>query len=238
MRVRIKFEKTGVNKYVGHLDLMRFFQKAVKRANLPIRYSEGYNPHQIMSFAAPLGVGVTSVGEYMDIDIKEDLPSKKAIEALNANMVDGIVIKSFRYLSDDAEKCMTAVSAASYRVLYKYTDDEANFVKNLPELKSAFFDNAASILVTKETKKGSRDIDLKPLIYQFDLGYEEGSYVYNLCLSSGSTDNIKPELVISAFHKYVGLPDCDRITLDIMRLDMFTGPADALVSLGDLGDEH
>ena len=62
MRVRVKFEKTGIMRYVGHLDLMRFFQKAVKRANLPIRYSEGFNPHQIMSFAAPLGVGLTSTG--------------------------------------------------------------------------------------------------------------------------------------------------------------------------------
>lgn len=238
MRVRIKFEKTGVNKYVGHLDLMRFFQKAVKRANLPIRYSEGYNPHQIMSFAAPLGVGVTSVGEYMDIDIKEDVLSKLAIEALNKNMVDGIVIKSFRYLPDDAEKCMTAVTAASYRVSYKNADDKANSLENLFDLKADFFDNASSIIVTKQTKKGSRDLDLKPLIYQFDLVYEDGSYVYNLCLSSGSTDNIKPELVISAFHKYANLPDCDRITLDIMRLDMFTGPNDALISLGDLGDEH
>ena len=66
MRVRVRFEKNGIMRYVGHLDLMRFFQKAVKRANLPIRYSEGFNPHQIMSFASPLGVGLTSEGEYME----------------------------------------------------------------------------------------------------------------------------------------------------------------------------
>ena len=90
MRVRIRFEKTGIMRYVGHLDLMRFFQKAVKRSNLPIRYSEGFNPHQIMSFASPLGVGLTSEGEYMDIDLKEQVDAASALKALNDNMVEGL----------------------------------------------------------------------------------------------------------------------------------------------------
>ena len=59
MKIRIKFRKWGVMKFIGHLDMMRYFQKAVRRAKIDIRYSEGYSPHQIMSFAAPLGVGIT-----------------------------------------------------------------------------------------------------------------------------------------------------------------------------------
>ena len=69
MKIRIKFRKWGVMKFIGHLDMMRYFQKAVRRANIDIRYSEGYSPHQIMSFAAPLGVGITSDGEYLDIEV-------------------------------------------------------------------------------------------------------------------------------------------------------------------------
>ena len=68
MKIRIKFRKWGVMKFIGHLDMMRYFQKAVRRAKIDIRYSEGYSPHQIMSFAAPLGVGITSDGEYFDIE--------------------------------------------------------------------------------------------------------------------------------------------------------------------------
>ncbi len=90
MRARVKFAKTGIMRYVGHLDLMRFFQKAVKRSNLPIRYSEGFNPHQIMSFASPLGVGLTSEGEYMDIDLKEKVDPVAALNSLNDNMVEGL----------------------------------------------------------------------------------------------------------------------------------------------------
>ena len=238
MRVRIRFEKTGIMRYVGHLDLMRFFQKAVKRSGLPIRYSEGFNPHQIMSFAAPLGVGLTSEGEYMDIDIKDDVASAKGIASLNENMVEGLAITSFKYLPDDAEKCMSAVTAASYIVTYKDCKDDACYIENICDLKEKFFDEAACINIVKKTKKGERELDLKPLIYRFNIEVKEGVPVYDLLLSSGSTDNIKPELVIKAFHEYLGLPEFDELSLDIHRVDMYTGEPDSFVSLGDIGDER
>ncbi len=65
MKIRIKFRKYGVMKFIGHLDIMRFFQKAVRRSGIDICYSEGFSPHQVMSFAAPLGVGITSDWEYL-----------------------------------------------------------------------------------------------------------------------------------------------------------------------------
>ncbi len=238
MRVRIRFEKTGIMRYVGHLDLMRFFQKAVKRSGIPIRYSEGFNPHQIMSFAAPLGVGLTSLGEYMDIDIKEYVQPEEARALLDANMVEGLHIVSFKYLPDNAVKCMSAVTAASYRVSYKNADDDICYIENLSDLKEKFYNQAESINIVKETKKGTKEVDLKPLIYRFELNFQDKMPVYDLLLSSGSADNIKPELVILAFHNYLGLLACDRLTLDIQRCDMFTGPADDLISLGDIGYEH
>ena len=63
MKIRIKFSKTGTMKFIGHLDIMRYFQKVMRRSEVNIAYSEGFSPHQKMSFAAPLGVGLTSVGD-------------------------------------------------------------------------------------------------------------------------------------------------------------------------------
>ena len=77
MKIRIKFRKYGTMKFIGHLDVMRYFQKAIRRAEVNIRYSEGFSPHQIMSFAAPLGVGITSKGEYVDIEVLDTEYSKK-----------------------------------------------------------------------------------------------------------------------------------------------------------------
>ena len=81
MRMMVVFEKGPELRFIGHLDLMRFFQKAVRRANIDICYSEGFSPHQIMSFAAPLGVGVTSDGEYFDIEVNSTMSTEEAIKA-------------------------------------------------------------------------------------------------------------------------------------------------------------
>ena len=82
MKIRIKFAKRGAMKFISHLDVMRYFQKVIKRADIDIAYSEGFSPHQIMSFAAPLGVGLTSTGEYLDIEVHSTDSSKKMIENL------------------------------------------------------------------------------------------------------------------------------------------------------------
>ena len=76
MKVRMRFTKTGSLKFIGHLDCMRFFQKALRRAKMDVAYSKGYSPHQLMSFASPLGVGVTSDGEYIDVEF-HTLPEDK-----------------------------------------------------------------------------------------------------------------------------------------------------------------
>ena len=73
MKVRIKFSKEGPMKFVGHLDTMRYFQKALRRAELPVAFSGGYSPHMIMSFAVPLGVGMESLGDYFDLEMAEDM---------------------------------------------------------------------------------------------------------------------------------------------------------------------
>ena len=90
MKIRIKFRKYGTMKFIGHLDVMRYFQKAIRRAEVNIRYSEGFSPHQIMSFAAPLGVGITSKGEYVDIEVLDTENSKKMVDRLNAVMSEAL----------------------------------------------------------------------------------------------------------------------------------------------------
>ena len=100
MKARIKFKKYGALRFIGHLDVMRFFQKAIRRAHIPIAYTGGYSPHMIMSFANPLGIGITSEGEYFDIELKESISSAEAVSRLNAVMVEGIEVLSFRQIAE------------------------------------------------------------------------------------------------------------------------------------------
>ena len=116
MKVRIKFEKRGNLRFIGHLDLMRYFQKANRRADLPIAYSEGFSPHQIMSFAAPLSMGVESTAEYADFKLTDDaqITSEEAVRRMNQEMAEGLKVLSFLRIPDDAGNCMSTMFAALY----------------------------------------------------------------------------------------------------------------------------
>ena len=109
-------------KFIGHLDIMRYFQKAVKRANLDVAFSEGFSPHMIMSFASPLGVGITSTGEYFDMELKSATTSSDMVKRLNDAMAEGMKILSIRQVEDGkASKAMSLVAAADYRLKFRET---------------------------------------------------------------------------------------------------------------------
>ena len=112
MRVRIKFSKHGVVKFIGHLDIMRYFQKAIRRAGIDVTYTTGFSPHQVMSFAAPLGVGHYSNGEYLDIEVNSHNGRQDMMDRLNGAMVPGIEIKNIVALGDNAGNAMASVAAA------------------------------------------------------------------------------------------------------------------------------
>lgn len=114
MKIRIKFSKYGNMKFIGHLDVMRYFQKAIRRADLNIRYSGGFSPHQIMSFAAPLGVGITSRSEYVDIELLDEEVPAGMKARLNAQMAEGFEVVDVRLLPEDAAGAMSIVAAADY----------------------------------------------------------------------------------------------------------------------------
>lgn len=200
MKVRIKFRKNGVMKFIGHLDIMRFFQKALRRADIPVAFSGGFSPHMIMSFANPLGVGLTSDGEYFDLELTEPISSQDAVNRLNAQMADGMEVISFVQIPDDKKaKGMSIVAGADYYSYPKYTSLPGNWQEKLQE-----FYAQKEILVWKATKKSEKEVNIKPMIYQLT-SRENGIYMK---VAAGSVQNLKPELVTDAFASYLGLNDC------------------------------
>lgn len=115
MKIRIRFSKQGEMRFIGHLDFMRFFQKVVRRAGIDIRFSEGISPHMVMSFASPLGVGVTSEGEYVDIEINTPVATEEALVRLNDCSVEDVRFLDFREIPEGkGQKAMSLVAAADY----------------------------------------------------------------------------------------------------------------------------
>lgn len=238
MKVRIKFAKHGAMKFVGHLDCMRYFQKAMRRAEIDIKYSEGFSPHQIMSFAAPLGVGLTSNGEYLDIEVGETDHSETMIHRLNAVMAEDMEVLSFRRLDDSAKNAMSIVAAADYSLTFReayrsgLTDAAASeLLKKLEE-----FYSQPSIKIIKKTKKSEKEIDIKPMIYDLHI---DGETIF-MRTATGSANNLKPELVMSAFYQYLG-QEYPEFALQVQREEVYTDlgteEKHRFVPLEDLGED-
>lgn len=196
MKLRIKFRKFGPVKFIGHLDVMRFFQKALRRADIDVAYSGGFSPHQIMSFAAPLGVGLESNGEYFDVEILSPISSQEFMDKVNAVSVPWIQITDVRLLPDKAGNAMASVAAAGYTISFR----ESRSFETGWQQKFEEFMSQAQIIVTKATKKGTAEIDLKPAIYDYKV---EEDRLY-LLVNASSEGNIKPTLVMDAFAVYLG----------------------------------
>ena len=191
----------------------------------------------IMSFAAPLGVGLTSDAEYFDLDLDDAESSSVMQEKLDRQMAPGFRVLSVREIpSDKASKGMTLVAAADYEVrladgVMPESLDENRIRESLGEFLSQ-----DEIRVMKKTKKGEREIDIRPLIYS--LTYRDGTF--SMTVSQGSTDNLKPGLVIGSFAAFLGVP-VQKSDLQIHRKEIYANTGKDgerhLVPLEDLGSE-
>ena len=217
MKIRIKFAKYGAMKFIGHLDMMRFFQKAIRRADIDIKYSEGFSPHQIMSFAAPLGVGIESSGEYMDIEVLSMTSTEDIKQALNKVMVDGVEVLSVSVLPDNAKNAMASVAAASYRLKMK----EGSFpIGDLNGALQRFF-GQDKISYVKETKKSVVELDLKKGLYRIEA---DDDAAIQMLVNAGSSGSIKPTMVLEKFCEFAGI-EVSRSSYQVTRLETYTDNA-------------
>lgn len=206
-------------KFIGHLDMVRYFQKVMRRANVDICYSEGFSPHQKMSFAAPLSVGVISKGEYFDIEVNSSLSSKEMIKNINAQNVEGVKVVSYKELPEGAKNAMSVVAGADYFVYTDlFTEEQVNDFYAQDEIN-----------ILKKTKKSEKIVDIKPMIHEMKFN-ENGIFMK---VSQGSAANLKPDLVMSALEQFTGakLPEF----VQYERLDMYCLENDKLVSLSEIG---
>ena len=197
MKVRIKFTKVGALRYVGHLDFMRTFQKIIKRSGVLAVFTRGFSPHMIMSFASPLGVGLESLGEYVDFEMayrdpyeltkielqrmsqlnieNDELPAVPPedviIDMLNSECPDGVRILSVKRIEEAKGKAMALVSASDNVVFFENDWLIASGILSedtLSDLICRFMDQE-TIMIHKTTKKTESDVDIRPQIFALNL---------------------------------------------------------------------
>lgn len=233
MKVRIKFAKYGALRFIGHLDVMRFFQKAIRRAGIDVAYSGGYSPHQIMTFAAPLGVGMCSTGEYMDIEIHSHQGSADLMDRLQKACPSGIDILSVKALPDKAGNAMASVAAATYAIAFK--DKSRSFAGYAGCLEA--FMKQEEILITKGTKRSTMEVNIRPGIYQCWI--DENGFLCFM-VDASSSGNIRPGFVTEQFLKFakVSVPEIELQTIRIETwMNAGTAETPDFVPLDAIGEE-
>ena len=180
----LRYKRDERVKYVSHLDFVRVFGRAIRRAHIPVAYSEGFNPHPLLGFALPLSVGYTSECEIIEIVLSEEMDPAEIMEKLNGVLPSGIEIVS----AHEGKSNMKKLDIATYNV---YPEKTPSGVCAFMEMKEIF--------IEKKTKSGVKEVDIRPDIkdMKVTLGKIE------MTLSAGSRANLKPEVVIAAMNKYI-----------------------------------
>lgn len=212
-KLRLKFSKNGPIKFIGHLDVMRYFQKAIRRADIDIKYSEGFSPHQVLSFAQPLSVGATSDGEYLDMTVNSMVSTQDIMDRLNNVMNEGIKILAITELKEGDDKAMTLSYAARYCLKLRKSANFSEWTHKMEEYLQG--DHLPAI---KKTKSGEKEIDMKQMLFDYAFDHENSSV--NMLLSMSSKETLKPALLFEYFYKSLG-KEFDTKFLDIHRIDIY-----------------
>jgi radical SAM-linked protein len=203
MKMRLEITKGDEIRYISHLDYARSIERALRRANLPVAYSEGFNPHMKMAFASALSVGVASYAEYMDVELADGVKVTEAAAALANHLPRGITIKKAREITAKHKALMALVNLAVYRVFLSVGDGD----KDMAADAIRRFNGANSVIFVKENPKGRREIDVKQYIEDdISQSITPSGLELIMTIKITPTGSVKPSEILQVLIDDCGLP--------------------------------
>ena len=208
---RITYTKDASVKYISHLDFLRCLTRSLKRAKLPVRYSQGFNPHIVQNIALPCPVGVESECEMADVDLTQNLAPQDVIKKLSDAFPGGVrVVDCKEKTSEDAE--FSLIQSARYKI--SFTSDK--------DFESEIFDNLSEFMIEKKSKRGMQNVNIKDFIFDMHTkNVGEKQYEIDCILCAGGQKNLKTELLTDAIASFynVKLSDIKSVRKEIMFAD-------------------
>ena len=209
MKMLVVFEKLGAHRFIGHLDLVRAMQRALRRSGLPVCYSQGFNPHLLLSFASPLSVGTEGEREIMELPLCGEISEADFLQKINRVLPEGLKARGARLLADEAAPAMARLFCAVYRLVPDSKQEELRLA--LPG-----FLLQERIPYLKKTKSGEKMDDLRPLIY--NLTFKEGALIAVLAAAESGT--AKPDQLAEALCAFAGI---DKPRFSVTRAALLDG---------------
>ena len=195
MRAMIRFAKRPRLRFISHLDLQRFFQRAVNRTGLPIAWSQGFNPHPVMSFGSALALGWTSEYEVIDIKLSAPMGRKRTEDAVRAALPEDLPVIEVRLVDDKHPAPMALVKMSDYRITLE-GENADGVIAQVP----AFLEREC-VMAVKKTKSGEKEINIRPLAVE--LRQTDDGLFARLMLTEQNT--LKPDLLVKALSDMAGV---------------------------------
>ncbi len=193
-------EKGFALRHIGHLDLMRTVQRALRRSGLPIMYSKGFSPHIELSFASPLGVGVVGMGEAMDVPLTEEVSEETFVSKLNAVLPSCMRAQRARLIPDEFPTLMALVAASRYTFRLAACEESQVILKKLPE-----FLGLADYQALRKTKSGESMCNIRPFVLQAEAAWEGEEPQIHCLLEATPKGTLKPSLFFKSLAEFAGV---------------------------------
>ena len=195
MRAMIRFGKQPRLRFISHLDLQRFFQRALNRTGLPVAYTQGFNPHAVMSFGSALALGWTSEYEILDVKLSVPMGRKRTEEAMRQALPEDLPVMEVRMVDDRHPAPMAMVRASDYEIALSGENAAA-----VLDAVDAFL-ASEQVMAVRKTKSGEKEIDIRPLA----ISLERAGDVLLARLKLTETDTLKPDLLVNSLAKLAGV---------------------------------
>lgn len=207
---RCRFSRKGAVSYIGHLDLMKTIERAIRRAGLPVLYSQGYNPRPMMVFALPLGVGINTTGDYFDAAMSVPVDSVEFMTKVNPELPEGLEILTCVSIDEPKRSLMSVVTTAEYTL-------EAPGITE-PLLKMFSYE---TIEVEKKSKGKIVNTDIRPLMIKPipDSTPDKA----HIMVYAGSSKNLRPDILLNSICKYEGYSSELAADCIVTRTELYGG---------------
>lgn len=212
-KLRIKYHKEHHLRFVAHLEMVRLMERVFRRMGLPLRYTEGFNPHPRISFASPLSVGVESVAELLDVELTAKMPVKEVLARSVHALPKGLTFETAKYV-EDKRSLMSLVAWAEYRVQVNC------FVEawRMKELIAQVMALETLPVMKKGGKSDGKTVDIRPQIAEIDLLDSPEGAALRMVLANGSGGSLKPELLVEAL---AALGQTDMTVERVVRTNLY-----------------
>ncbi len=202
MRVIVAYKKIGMIRHIGHLDMQRTMQRVLRRSGLPVRYSQGFNPHTLLSFAAPLSVGMEGDEELMDVALESPVSESEFSSRMTSALPESIPLVAVRTIPDEHPKLMAMLNSTAYEATCPLSYEAAAMLESVPSILQIH-----ELMAMRKTKSGEHLQNIRPMLFSLSANRDSHDVVFSMHVQTNEQGTLKPSLLMETLSKLAGIQD-------------------------------